>query len=251
MSDRGFEEVLELQRALKRVCFDAEVREADLAILKDDPARFRLYREMVRLRLRELLQSAFPRTQKTLGSEDFTRVANEWLSARPPRTRYLRDAAGEFVAWAVEEWLPNASGPAHVRDLLTLEAARWECMHGATFVPATVDEFAFDRIPFVDPSARLLTLEYAVNDESTSQPARGPVYLCVHRRKADHGTELWTLNRMAHRLLSGWQSGKETAQETVARVLREDGTSADATFIDALGTVLADMIDRAIILGSH
>ncbi len=251
MSDAAFDEVRELQRAFKRICFDASPAEEDLRLLGADPARWRLYREMVRLRLRELLQSAFPRTRALLGATRFTTLGNDWLTAHPPRTRYLRDIAGEFARWTSGEMRTHENVPAHTHDLLALEAARWECMHGQERVPANVVEFEFDRVPVVDPGARLLTLEYAVNDESEAEPRRGSFHVCVHRRNSDYGTEVWTLNQMAARMLAGWKSGDETAQQTIARILREDGTSADEKFIDGLGTVLSSMIERGVILGSR
>lgn len=250
MNANDLEELLIIQRAMKRVCFDGSPSESDLKTLVGDPARMRMYREMVRMRLRELAESAFPATRKALGPETFQVETEKWLTARPPRSRYLRELAGEFSAWASDAWGARSDLPVYVADLLKLEAAKWECIHGRDRIPAHVDEFDFAKVPLVDPGARLLLLGHAVHEIGEDAPRAGTFYVCVHRSKSHHGAELWNLNRMAFRLLEGWQRGTETATATVARVLQEDGTNADAAFIEALGGVLASMIERDVVLGS-
>lgn len=250
MSARDVDDLLVMQRAMKRVCFDESPSEDDLSVLAGDSARFRLYREMVRLRLRDLVDSAFPATRKALGNAPFEAECNKWLTARPPRSRYLRDLAREFASWASDAWSGRTDLPRYIPDLLKLEAAKWECVHGRERIPANVAEFDFGKVPMLDPGARLLVLNYAVHELGDGTPREGTFHVCVHRSKIHYGAELWNLNRMAFRLLEAWQTGTETATESVARLLKEDGTSADAAFIEALGGVLASMIERDVVLGS-
>ncbi len=235
-----------------RVCFDRAPSEADLELL-GDRARYLLYRDMVRSRLRELAESALPRTRTALGAERFATLFDEHLSVAPPRSRYIREVALPFAAWLVGRVADDAGAQPWLRDLVVLERARWQAVWSdATGEPA-VGELDFDRRPVLGPVTELLALEHAVHADPDGRGAyeARPVWLIVHRRPGDHVVGTFVVNAVTAELFRAWASGDETLMASVLRVAAARGTTVDAGFIDGLCTVLSDFLERGILLGSR
>jgi hypothetical protein len=242
--------VAEIQRAMARVCMAQAPDPRDLDTLGGPRAL--LYRDLVRSRLRELVSTALPRTERTIGRQAMTALFDRFLAEAPPRSRYLREVVPAFVRHV----LPRLEGPeypAHAVDVARLEGTQWELGWRAASIEGPIVPFDFERIPVPHPTLRLLSLSFAVHrwkPEDPSPPEQGAFAVCVHRRP-DHKVETRWLDATGARLVDAWMRAEVTAIEGVRRVLLEEGREADGAFVDAMGSLLAALLESGAILGSR
>lgn len=237
--------VSELQRAMQRVCFDRTPSPEDLATLGGDAAL--LYRGLVRTRLRELVSKVLPQSERVLGRDRTSELFAAFLEEAPPRSRFFREVVPDFVAFALPRIASDA--PAHARDVVRLEATRWELGWRKGEVPEAIVDFDLEKVPVAHPTLRALELGHAVHREE-DPPAAGTFYVCVHRR-ADHVVETRVLDATAFALVRGWARGDRSAIEVVREVLAREGRAADAEFVERLGGLLTVLISSGALLGSR
>lgn len=244
--------IAEVERAAVRVCFGTEASREDLRVLGDERI-WRVYRDMVRKRLREECGLGLKRTAAAAG-EAFERAFVAHLAENPPRTRFFREIVMTFAASAGPRFRADTALPAYVADLCAWEAALWEVGDLDDRVPAPVPlEFAFDRVPVLAPALRLLRLGHAVHEkpDASGGYAVRETHLCVHRRAEDRSARTWTLDPVMHALLVRFGRGGETVTDAIQHVTRERGVAVDQRFVDGLCTVLADFLERGVLLGSR
>ncbi len=238
MRDRG--------EAIVRICFDAEPREDDLELL-GSRERWLLYRSLVRNRLFKLAHTAFPRTLAAMSVGAFDAIVAAWLAAGPPRTRYFFLVPLELGTFALEQ-MPEA--PAHVADLLRYEIVCWRVRQKAVTMPEAA-EFSFDRPPVLHPTLEVVSLGHPVHLVAPgAAEAEKPTRLCVYRNRSEVAEAL-SLNPLAHALLEDWLAGERTVAESVRRVTSARGTAIDQRFVETLGALIADLLERGVLLGSR
>ncbi|WP_437709345.1 putative DNA-binding domain-containing protein [Sorangium sp. So ce448] len=86
------------------------------------PKRLLLYRSLIRRGLTGAIRAGIPRTAARLGARFEADVAR-FIEAEPPRSRYLRDVAFEFVGFAALRWAGDPEVPAYLADLARHELA--------------------------------------------------------------------------------------------------------------------------------
>ena len=235
-------------KAMQRVCFGAEPSEADLELL-GSRERWLVYRDLVRNRLNHVIRVALARTRDAIGEDTFARAVDEWFSAGSPKTRYLRHIPGELAEFAIPIW-QRTEAP-WVADLAGYEITAWDVRH-APADTAPSSEFAFDRRPFLATAVRVLRLAYPVQTKPT--PDAGyepdPTILCLYRDR-DHRPIPRKLNPLAADLLEAWRATDQTVAESVQRVAAAHHTQIGPEFIEKLSTLIADLIERGILLGGH
>lgn len=233
---------------MQRVCFDAEPTETDLRTL-GSKERWLVYRELVRHRLRHVVGVALPRTKETMGGQAFGEAIDEWLSMGGPATRFFRHVPRDFFEHAVLEF--EKASPAWLADLARYEISRWDVRY-ARPAPIDVGEFAFDRVPVMNPAAAVVDLSFPVH--RTPMPTDGysaeRTILCMYRSKA-HQPEPWVLNPLAADLTRAWQRANKTVAESIHEVAAAHQTDIGPGFIDKLSTMIADYLDRGILLGGQ
>ncbi|MDQ3033501.1 MAG: putative DNA-binding domain-containing protein [Myxococcota bacterium] len=242
--------IAELQRAMSRVCFDPTPSERDLELLGMERAR--LYRDMVRSRLRELISVALPWTERTLGRAATTELFRAFLAEAPPRSRYFREVVPAFLAF-VRPRLEGPMYPEHARDVATLEGTRWELGWREGQIEEPIGELALESVPVPSPTLRVLTLGHDLHRAdpmATETPAKGTYFVCVHRRP-DHVVETRTLDATGARLVRAWARADRTVIESVRDVLREEGREADPAFVERMGALLAALVESGALLGSR
>lgn len=243
--------LLDHQRAFMHMCFDAEPREAGLRQLGAERDRWLLYRDMVRTRLTKMARAGLPRTASALGDEAFDGWVAAWLADRAPRTRHIREIVGELLRWAIPRWNADPNVPAWLVDLAALELVRWEVGALDVAMPEAGD-FAFDRHPVVNPTARVLELGHAVHESETAPPYPPvPTLLCVYRRADDDRTGVQPLGSFAAALLRALMPGDRTVTDAVRDVAERTGTPVDSALAVRLGSVLETLIRRGILLGAR
>jgi len=245
MSLGGYEE------AFLRVCFAAEPAPSDLAVL-GDPARYLMYRGMVRSRLREMVESALPRTRAALGAERFAALVEDHLCAAPPRTRFIREVPVPFARALAERAATLESARPWLADLVELERARWEAIYHDEQAPTAAQEFDFERVPVLDPAHEVLSLGHAVHRDADADGgyAAVPTSLVVHRGRGDHAVGAVPVSGVVGAVVGEWAKSEETAMASVIRVASARGVPVDASLVDGLCTALASFIERGLVLGS-
>ncbi len=235
-------------RAMQRVCFDLEPSEADLAAL-GSKERWLIYRDLVRDRLVNVVGVALARTKRTVGSEAFGDTIDQWLAKGGPTTRYFRYVPRELFEFAISRW--RDQGPAWLSDLAQYEITAWDVRYAPPNRVPT-GEFAFDCLPVVNPAFKVLRLSYPVHQTPT--PPSGyeeePTILGVYRDK-NHKPIPWKLNPIAASLFEAWTWADKPVTETVQEVAAAHNTEIGPVFVEKLSTMIADALERGILLGGH
>lgn len=244
--------LIDVERAVLSVCFEAEPPEAALRSL-GDRERWLLYRELTRDRLLREIQSALPRTCAALGEAGLSRAFVAHLDRDPPRTRFFREIVLAFATSARATLDGEPGLPTHLFDLLRYEAAVWEVGDLEAASAGGVADFAFDRVPVVTPGMRLLELEHAVHlpAEAENSCAPGKFWLCVQQAAGNARSRTWSLNATSYALLAEFQRGERSAADGVAHVASELGRKVNPEFVDHLCESLAQWIEVGIVVGSR
>ena len=233
-------------KAIHRVCFGADPSESDLALL-GSRERWLIYRDLVRNRLSAVVDAALGRTKQALGEEAFSRAFDDWLAGGGPKTRYLRHVPRELAELALPIW--EATEAPYVADLARYEIAAWTVRH-APPNPTAVGDFGFDRRPVIGAAVELLRLDHRVHEPRQPEPELAPerVHLCVYRN-AFHRAQSYELNALAADLLEAWKRGDQTVAQSVQRTAAMHGTDVGPAFVEKLSAMIADFIERGIIVG--
>jgi hypothetical protein len=243
--------IAEMQRAMARVCFDRTPSERDLEALGMERAR--LYRDMVRSRLRELVSVALPWTERTIGRAETSALFASFLEDAPPRSRYFREVVPAFVAFVLPR-LQGSMYPAHAGDVAALEGARWELGWRSGEVTGPIEDLSLEKVPVPHPTLRVLSLGHAVHRADASAaidaPPAGEFFVSVHRRP-DHRVETRTLDATGARLVRAWARADRPAIDAVRMVLAEEAREADAAFVESMGALLAALSESGALLGSR
>jgi hypothetical protein len=244
--------LIDLQRAAVAACLGPEPSAEQLAPLGD--ARiWRIYRDAIRKRLRGELNVAFPRTRAAAGEQAFGHAFEHFLTSEPPRVRYFHAVAGSFAESAVLFFASQSEVPAHVPDLCAYEATLWTVADLPDQAPPGLSEFAFEARPVLAPALRLLALRYPVHVEPASESwgEPGEHHLCVHRRPEERQARTIRLNAVGYDLLQRFAGGEQTVAEAIQQVAGQRSLHVDERFLDGLCAMLADLIDRGVIVGAR
>lgn len=222
-----------------------------------DPRRLTIYRKLVHRGIAGAIRDEMPRAAARLGP--FEAWVSRFIDEEGPRSRYLRDVAFEFVAWATPLWAADPAVPSYLADLarheLSVIASGAEPSRDATDVAGvlTSPDLALDRGVLFHASAQLNRYAYAVHELSSSiddstEPARRDVALFAYR-DADHEVRFLALSplaaRVVERLLGGATLG--AAVEASAAAL---GFALDGAVLGSTAAVLTDLRDRGALLGA-
>lgn len=212
------------------------------------PSRWRVYRNMVRRRLRNLIHAAMPRTLRHLGEATFDGHVDAYFEQSPPTERYFREIPERFAAF-LRERQPETGA---IRELIDYELSAWTVKYVDARLPSgvVVTDFAFDKPPVCTPALRFFRARYPVHDKRADLAEPRDVNLAVYRR-ADHKAGTWELNDIAAALLETWIPGDRSMTECVQVVTRARGTAIDQAFLEKLSALLADFLERGILLGSR
>lgn len=238
------------EQRVTRVCFHRAPDPDDLATLAGTAERWLTYRNMVRSRFERVLRAAFPRTVAGLG-EAFEPAFASWLHDAPPAERLFRDVPLEFHAHVASQladvaaWLP---------DMARYEETIWRVLGiDDRNVPA-VTEISFERPPVMNPAVALLDVSYHVHGKrkktTPPPPETGLWHLCVYRDR-QHRAATVVLNGLARDLVASWIDADVSLTESVQRVAAARGDGIGPKFLESLGAMLADYLERGLLLGSR
>jgi hypothetical protein len=240
---------------------------ADFSPLGGDPARWQAYRRMVRSRFYQVTAHGFERLIGVIGMERFHAMVDRFLDEAPPRSPYLRDVPGELVAFVESAWDRIHAAfalPAYALDLMRYEWAELDAGYSHEEVrPSDVVPLVMDQRAVLSPAHRLLQLDFAVHrcpwetpegvlgtDGDDGLVAPGPISLCLYRDPKTHDVETLELTPVAFAILSGIEREHASLTDVVRNASREQNVEVDVAFVEALSALLADLIERGVLLGS-
>jgi hypothetical protein len=238
------------QDDLRRVILERDAPEAALRALGAEPWRWEAYRRLVRNRLGETLAHGFERLRAFLGEARFRALVDAFLEEQGPRSCYLRDAPGEMLQWIerrggvdLEPW---------ALDLARLEWAELEVAYAPDPPRANrVIDLATDRPAVLCPSYRVLRLDHPAHRIAAGQPApeREPTVLCLYRDVTTHAVHTLELSEVVGDLLDALGESEALAG-AIAGVAARARITIDEPWLTAMSAVLADFVERGLILGS-
>lgn len=264
--------VARLQAMLADACFgdSADAIAGDLAaylarhgIEKEDaeailasPRRLGLYRKLVRHNVVNVVDVMLERTRARLEAcvpGGFDGAVSEFLAAEGPRTPHLRDAPGEFLAWAAPRWRSDAAVPPWLADHAELELVDFTiaCAPRPSPPPPLADVTADRALVFGEPHV-IVHLAWAVHELKAghlgAEPERRPVHLLVYR-DAEHATRILDLTPLAAAILEKLLAGRPLAQAMV-EACQVTGDPLDNTVLAGAARLLADLGERGVLLGA-
>ena len=244
--------LVDTQRCFVEICFRREPPEEALDRLGGQRDRWLLYRHMVRTRMQGMIANALKRTVAALGEDAWNDWYARWLDEAPPRTRYIREIVPELVAFARPRWRQDPAVPAFVPELADMEATRFELGYLDAPIPEA-GEIAFEKTPVLSPFVRLLRVEHAVHRvraDDVEPPPKEPTTLCIYRT-ADDRTGVLPLDDFAATLLASFQHPDGADITTlVKRAAAHHSLPIDEPLVRRVGTLLADLLQRTILLGA-
>jgi uncharacterized protein len=249
---------LTYQTKLRGVLLAADPSNADFLGLGAEPARWRAYRRMVRSRFAETIEHGFERLKGVVGADRFGALLGRFLAEAPPRSPYLRDIPGEFLRFIEKNWSVLSASltlPVYALDLARYEWAELETAYAFEEVdPLEVAPLHMQRVAVLSPAHRLLELDFPVHrlgtegDETSMNP--GPVSLCLYRDAKTHEVTALELTPVTATMLTLMEQRSMALTDVVRNAADSRGLVVDVAFVDALSTLLADLIERGVLLGS-
>ncbi|MGK2941967.1 MAG: HvfC/BufC N-terminal domain-containing protein [Immundisolibacter sp.] len=106
-----------------------------------DPAqRVQVYRNAVRIRLKEALADVYPVLRHLVGDDCFDAVASAFLSRHPPRVGHLHPFGAQMPELCSQ--LPVLAALPYLPDVARLEWAWQQAYHGADAPRVSIEDFA-------------------------------------------------------------------------------------------------------------
>ena len=216
--------------------------------------RLLVYRRHVRKNLRAAIRVELPRLAARLGPA-FDASVDAFLDDAGTRSRYLRDAAFEFLEHAAPHWRADASLPFWAVDLARLELAEFAAKAALDPDPDTIlkaGAMALDRPVLFHPSARVLRTAYAVHlldeeEDARDEPAEEPALLFAYR-DAEGEVSWLSLTRFAAAFLERLLAGEPLGPAVVASATLL-GLPLDPALTEVAAGLLDDLSKCGAVLG--
>ncbi len=240
------------QRAIARYCLDPAGDPEAVRDLGGDPARWALYRSMVRRRFVETVGDALPRTRAVLGAAALESAVGSFLSTSPPTTRYVREIGLRFADHLLSPGALPRDAVAHLADLVRYERARLEVACALDDPAYPVAEFAMDRPAAFAPAHGLVRAGWDVHHEAPAVGHRaGSFPLLVYRDPVTHRVDALELSPIAGDLVEAMAAGDRTVTDCVVGVLAQHRAAAGEVFLASFADLLGDLLDRGVLRGAR
>jgi hypothetical protein len=233
------------------------VSNADVAALAANPHRLGLYRRLVRTNLLGVTMRMMPRTRNRLNriaDGCFDATFDAFLAESAPKTHYLRDVPGEFLAWAAPRWEKRHGAPSYATDLARHELIHFQVAAAPLLAtPPHVTELRLDRRVIFAPTTRGVRYSHAVHllpDDlaDLTVPEERDVSLLLYR-DVDHAIRTLELSPFAA-LVATSLLGGETLGDAMTVACADQGTPLSPDVLRSTARVLADWGERGILLGA-
>ena len=242
------------QRTVMRVSFDREPSALDLAALGEE-SRWRTYRHMVRSRLEAMAEVAFKRTRELVGEATFVDGFARFLAESGARSPLIREVTAAFGEFAQADAVLLSSAPAHTRDVLAFELAKWQVAYLAAQLPvlgeAGVRELDFEGKPVLNPVLRQLTLSRAALPccDLPSAPGDGDTFDMLVYRPPHHEVRWWAVSAFFAGFIARVQQAEHSVADAGRRVAERQHRAIDEALLEELATDLTLAVQRSVLFG--
>ena len=244
-------ELAEYQRAFVRMSFACEPSEADLTLL-GDPARFRMYRTMVRSRLEGMARVAFARTLEAVGEGPFGACFARYLEHTPPASPLIREVIHGFAEFALGDAALFEDSASHARDMLRFEQAKWQLAYTALPLPKVgeqgVREFDFEGAPVFNPLFRSMRFAHRVHEPELGEE---PTLLFMYRPPDVDQVRWYVADAFFFELVEACLARPEPLALAVRALCGRGGIALDHGLLERLSGAVALALERGVILGSR
>lgn len=242
----------EIERAFVRLCCDSTLPAPSETLDAEHIKIWGVYRNMVRHRFLDETKNGLRRTLKVVGDDVFAATFSRFMAEAPPRSRFFYDIVPEFARFAAPLWQVDDSVSPWAFDLVRYEATRYRMSDVVAHRDQPIVDFDFDRVPVLHEAFEILSCTYRVHrdPEADASYLKQPVEICVYRGADDRGVGSYVLSPFAADCMRAWQAGV-TVSESVRNVTQARAIAPDAQLIDALCTVLSDLMERGLVMGSR
>jgi hypothetical protein len=226
----------------------------DADAIAASPPRLAVYRSLVQNGIKTVVGRVLPRTRAHLEAAargHFGADLARFLDEAGPRTHYLRDVPGEWVAWALPRWRADPAVPPYVPDLALYEVTAFALASAPDDPPVAPVPVALDRPLSLARSARLLRLAWRVHeppedDQATAPPAQEPAHLLGYRGPG-HSASWLELTPFAAAIVDALLSAQSLGDAVKSACRDHETAPADVTA--DVARLLADLAGRGIVLG--
>jgi hypothetical protein len=220
------------------------------------PERFLMYRKLAHQRIRKVVADFIPRTIARLGASRLDRDVGAFMHERAVESPYLRDVPREFVEWVSLRWEAASEVPNYLVDLARHELVKFVVGNDpAGNEAATGWPVALDRPLRFTRAARRVNYSFAVHElpraeTDRTEPEEVPTRLLVYRDER-HEVRYLELTAFAAAVLDRLLVEKRPVQDGLSEACAHLGEMLDDDKLATAATLLADLADRAVMLGAE
>jgi hypothetical protein len=217
--------------------------------------RLLVYRRHIRRTLAHAVRLEIPRTAARLG-DAFEPWVHAWVEEEGPRSRYFRDVAFEFTAWAAPRWANDTCLPSYLADLArheltSFEVAAAEAQEAPVDGGTDGDDIGLDRGVRFDGSVTLRRYDHAVHRlsealDATDVPPREPTALLAYR-DCEHEVRFLELTPLAAEILERLIRG-DALGAAVEHACATLGSPLDGAVTTSTAALLTDLAHRGALL---
>lgn len=214
--------------------------------------RVDLYARLVRANVDEALLGAFPRLRGVLSTRRWSQLVRRFVAEHGCQAPFFRDVGGEFVAFLQGPSQPLADRAEALCALAHFEWTRAALMLDDTEAPACRPDGDLLRgVPICNPALRLLHYDWPVQSLRPRQRiAPEPTDLALYRVEGDQ-VRCAQINPLTAQLIKLLRPGELTGAQALASLSDgRDAPSAAAAYLDFGATLLRDLRQSGVLLGS-
>ncbi len=221
-------------------------------LLRQDPERWQVYRDLVWETVRGAIALAMPRTAARLGPL-FDELVRTFLAHQGAQSPVLREIVDEFLAFWRHRARDDARIPGYLWDLATHESASVRVASGPCAAHVEAHPLALDRPVRFATAVELDRYSYRVHEltdslDDRTEPAAQPLALLVYRGP-EHAVRYLELSPLAADVIERLIGGAPLAI-AITQSAAHLGCALDARTLDDLARWLADMAERGVLGGS-
>lgn len=219
------------------------------------PERMAVYEEIVFNNLFESVSACFPIARKIIGKRTWRALVQTFLRHYSARDPLFRSIPHQFLHYLNQEKadLPP-SLPPYFKSLCHYEWVELQVAacpaHNVQLKVMHEDDLANQR-PLFTAAMQLLDYAYPVHRISARyQPELQSTHLLVYRSHDDQ-VQFMELNAVTHRLISLLQRETLTGQQALTQIAKELQHPQPERIIEFGLSLLADLRDRGVIIGTY
>ena len=217
----------------------------------------RVYRELLYNNIESSLLGCFPVTRKILPQESWDSMVQDFFARHKCHRHAYRDIPREFIDYLMEERTDFKDDPPFLRELMHYE---WVEL-ALSVSDIEIDMAGIDSdgdlligVPTLSPLAWPLSYTFAVHkidvDHQPQAPGAEPTHLLIYR---DHQDTIgfMELNTVTALLLTLLQEAQLTGLQAMQQIAEEIGHPNPKVVIDGGKTILNELHQRDVVLGTR